>query len=449
VTWLSPWSWLGAATLLAPILIHLLGRGPTRVVRFPSLRFIEGSKWLPAYRTRLQDPLLLAIRLAILLAAVAALAQPLRHTANRQQALDRMLSRVVVLDTSLSMQRLAVSGGTVAETAAREAAALMESADEALLLRTPAPATALHQASEWLREKGGRAEVVIVSDFQRGTIDSGVLAHVPPTTGIMLVPVDAVPLAEQVRTTRQQGRMVTARIATDSLSTAVTWQASTAEGAPIAVRVLGPAGDVEAVRMAIASVGLPGNASAPRAVALLLPDQEERAALAQRAMSPRAEWMLQLIASLRASTTLDGLHSIGTKTLTTRADSAIAVLRTSDGAPLLSAWADSVAGQERLVLEVHAASAPALSAAVLALAARELAAMPPLAEWEQGRVAPEQLASWRRAPAAAAVLRASQDPMTGPSDGRWLWVVALVLLGVESVVRQRRSTASEGDDAVA
>ena len=44
MTWLQPWAWLGAATILLPILIHLLGRGQSRTHRFPSLRFIDAAR---------------------------------------------------------------------------------------------------------------------------------------------------------------------------------------------------------------------------------------------------------------------------------------------------------------------------------------------------------------------------------------------------------------------
>ncbi|MBL0178105.1 MAG: BatA domain-containing protein [Gemmatimonadetes bacterium] len=69
MTWLQPWAWLGAATILLPTLIHLLGRGQSRTHRFPSLRFIDAARLLPAQRTRLQDLPLLVVRVAVLLLA--------------------------------------------------------------------------------------------------------------------------------------------------------------------------------------------------------------------------------------------------------------------------------------------------------------------------------------------------------------------------------------------
>ena len=75
--WQNPWAWLGMVGVALPILIHLLGRGHARVLRFPTLRFIDPSRLLPTKRSRIQDPLLLAVRVAIVGCAAIALAQPL------------------------------------------------------------------------------------------------------------------------------------------------------------------------------------------------------------------------------------------------------------------------------------------------------------------------------------------------------------------------------------
>src|ERR1043166_6684007 len=104
--WLNPWAWAGLVALALPIAIHLLGRGHARVHKFPTLRFLEASRLLPTRRTRVRDLLLLAVRIGILAAAVAALAQPLLLTPGLKQSLDRGLGRAVILDTSASMSRV-------------------------------------------------------------------------------------------------------------------------------------------------------------------------------------------------------------------------------------------------------------------------------------------------------------------------------------------------------
>src|ERR1700749_1932101 len=98
--WLNPWAWAGVIGVALPILIHLLGRGHAQVLKFPTLRFLDASRLLPTKRTRIHDPLLLAVRVAILLFAAAALAQPLVLTNGRKASLDRGLARAIIVDTS-------------------------------------------------------------------------------------------------------------------------------------------------------------------------------------------------------------------------------------------------------------------------------------------------------------------------------------------------------------
>src|ERR1700733_3419774 len=104
--WLNPWAWIGAVGIALPIAIHLLGRGHARVHRFPTLRFLDASRLLPTRRTRIHDPLLLAVRCGAIVLAAAALARPLVVTATRKQSLDRGLARAIVVDTSASMRRM-------------------------------------------------------------------------------------------------------------------------------------------------------------------------------------------------------------------------------------------------------------------------------------------------------------------------------------------------------
>jgi len=61
-----------------------------------------------------------------------------------------------------------------------------------------------------------------------------------------------------------------------------------------------------------------------------------------------------------------------------------------------------------------------------------------------------RLAAWTRAPAAAtipAAATASADAVRGASDGRWLWVVVLALLGIEAWLRRRIERRTESRTA--
>ncbi|HKS06120.1 MAG TPA: BatA domain-containing protein [Gemmatimonadaceae bacterium] len=72
--WQNPIAWFGLGGLAIPIVIHLLNRRSARVQRFPTLRFFAMSPVIAPRRRQLSELLLLAVRLLILLAAVAALA---------------------------------------------------------------------------------------------------------------------------------------------------------------------------------------------------------------------------------------------------------------------------------------------------------------------------------------------------------------------------------------
>ena len=202
--WQSPWAWLGLLALAVPVLIHLLGRRSARVQRFPTLRFIEATPPVATRRTRLTDIPLLLVRMAILAAAVAALAGPLLLTADRERDLGRSVARAIIVDTSASVAGDMAQGGAVAgaqgagatqrgarpiELARREAARLAGAGGTAVRLETRSPALAIPGAVAWLDRQPGRRELVIISDFQVGSIDSADLALVPSDVGIGLVQV--------------------------------------------------------------------------------------------------------------------------------------------------------------------------------------------------------------------------------------------------------------------
>ena len=90
----AAFGWLAALAL--PIAIHLLVRQQTRVLAFPSLRFLHETA-LAAFRRRaIQDAVLLACRLAVLALAVAAMAGPILRSSSRDRAQAGRLSRAIV-----------------------------------------------------------------------------------------------------------------------------------------------------------------------------------------------------------------------------------------------------------------------------------------------------------------------------------------------------------------
>jgi hypothetical protein len=191
VNWLNPVAFAGLVLLTVPVLVHLFARRNARVLRFPTLRFIENARAVAPRRARLADIGLLVLRLAVIGVAVAALAQPLWTTDTRRAAADGVLSRVVIVDTSVSVSRPTPTGESGVLIARREAARLAEESRVSLVVETDRPSAELRGAADWLAESGiGRREAVIVSDFQRGAVASADIGTLPADIGVRLLRVD-------------------------------------------------------------------------------------------------------------------------------------------------------------------------------------------------------------------------------------------------------------------
>ncbi len=425
MTWLAPWAWAGALVVAGPILIHLLGRGNAPRVRFPSLRFLDGSPLLPTRWSRLRDPLLLAVRCAILLAAVAALARPV-FTPTSGAPRDRLV-RVIIIDTSASIV-------TDARAAAeRQAEQLVEETATRRILRTAHPASALAAARAWLDAQSGTRELVIVSDFQRGAVDPKALAGWPTTTGIRLVRVGDTPhpLAASAAGTLG-GRTLVVRASTTPEATSATWIA----GAPsptATVEFLPSSVEDPIAASAADAVAAPAGATTEHGIVLVAPAGRPSGEGTLRA--PRTAWMLDAMARLRADPLLDANASAVIagaaldstlpavhRDATGRVD-AVAAERTDTAAP-------------RLLILLR--DAPTLNdrAAWIAAARRAVGATPDWNESETERLTDAELAAAQR----AATPERDPSPPPDRSDGRWLWLAALLLLGAEWWLRRRIAT---------
>ena len=84
--WVNPLALFALAATAAPILIHILIQRRAERFPFPTLRFLQPTRLASIRRHVLEDPVLLAVRAAILAAAALALAGPLLLTASRRQA---------------------------------------------------------------------------------------------------------------------------------------------------------------------------------------------------------------------------------------------------------------------------------------------------------------------------------------------------------------------------
>ncbi|MEX2609187.1 MAG: BatA domain-containing protein [Gemmatimonadota bacterium] len=471
--WQNPWAWLGLLTLAVPILVHLLARQRAPRQPFPSLRFLPHARLLTARRARPTDLLLLALRLLILLLAVAALAQPYLLTGERAAWQTRTVARAVVVDTSASMrgpladgqaavdaalaegERLALAGGADAGQGAGAgprpgagAAGAAGAATTGLVIPTAAPGAVLDGAAAWLAGQPGMKELVVLSDFQRGALDSLDLAGVPEHVGLALRRVAGPVTLDPVVWTGVQGDLrLTARTTAAGDTTAVTWSWSGEPGAPVSGSVVlhgpGEAALAAAVRRA-ALASAPAGPDFPP-LALVLPGYPGLEALLAEARPLEAPWMGDVVAALGRDAALAAAVEGAGRTVSTAAGTLTAVARTPDGEPAVLATRVPVEGTDHLALVVLVADDGITAAAALTAALQAGWPAAAVAEAEPVTLSSEWLERWAR-PAAPPPSAAAAVP-PGASDGRWLWAVVLLLLGAETLLRRRTGTRPLAEEA--
>jgi len=451
--WQQPWAWVGLLAIAAPIIIHLLGLGRSPRHRFPTLRFFDVTRLAPTRRTQLRDPWLLLLRVAVFVAAVSALAQPFYRSAERERAFAASLARVVVLDTSVSVQR----AGTL-DSARRLAERLVAEADVGQVLETTEPALALDGAIAWLRLQPQRRALVVLSDFQLGALDLVSLRRVPDDIGLRLERIAGASLAFPVVSEHRIGsrtvRVVTTR--TDSGATRYTqveWtsRALVDSSAPLAVRVLAGDEERESVRAALDAsfavgarfVGLQDSVVATdsargQVIAIVTLGSPQRSALLATARTPREPWMLQAIAALQSDVVLQETARSDVSGRDSAAGMVVAYA--SDDRPAVWAVEAAVEGRASLVLVTNT-GAQSLSMTALPAAARAVGA-PPIgtAELETDYLTDDLRTRLNREPATGLqrrVYAGAPNAVEGESDGRWLWLLVLLLLGAEGLFRRR------------
>ena len=117
---------LGAAGLLIPVIIHLIGRRRAKVVRFAALDFLIGSKRKTAKRLRLRELLLLVVRALICLAIPVALAKPFTSCEAPGPAVVRgPQAAVLVIDNSFAVGHVS-EGRSLLSRAKEHALSILE-----------------------------------------------------------------------------------------------------------------------------------------------------------------------------------------------------------------------------------------------------------------------------------------------------------------------------------
>ncbi|MCC6431285.1 MAG: BatA domain-containing protein [Gemmatimonadaceae bacterium] len=430
--WQTPWAWLGLASLLLPLLVHLFSRRHTRVLPFPSLRFLEPSRLLPTRQTRLSDVPLLLLRLLLLAVATAALAQPLWSPNARDTGGG--VARVLIVDTAVVMD--AAAHRALRQDLDRRA----EGAQSVLRIPTANPSHALDGAAAWLSAQRGVPEVVVISDFRATALDSLDLAALPRDIRLQLV-----------RVGRRSASAADTAPGLAAPADGVYWSADLPtdmrEAVIRAVRARG-------ARVLRSEPVPPSAAAAARVVLVASPASDRLREWTRTAHALRTPWMGRTLLALAGDSMVITAGAALRVPDTVIAAPFVTIVRDAQQAPLVMAAAISdtaAAGAERLMI-LSRAPATSLASAALLLSASHALAAPQSADANAGmteldRIASQtpndaRLAAWTRAPAAATI-PAAATAVRGASDGRWLWVVVLALLGIEAWLRRRIERRTE------
>jgi hypothetical protein len=405
--WLAPGAFAALLLLAGPVVIHLLARRNARRLVFPATHFVRATQAAAIRFRRPSDIGLLLLRLAIVAAAVLAAAGPLVMTPWRLAQWNARVSRAVVLDTSRSTSTTAIA----ARLAARESANVFA----ARRLETPFLPDGISRGVEWLQSTApSRREVVVISDFQRGALDEESLKNIPADVGVRLIRAGAPPETRRTESPAIEGwrdGVWRATATIDAAGTRARWDRRGDAVPPAWVSVSASPAEAAAANRALRAAAARGVASGDAGRRLLV-RFAGAAALVPPAQPVQSPWIAAAALDLRRS---DLLRDV---------EPAVTVLE-RDGVMVVDA-----------AIPAEALAAPAVIRAAL-LAVRPAGIVD--GEEEVVTLSDGDLARWRRDPAP---VTASSNPRGDDSDGRWLWGLALVLLGAEARVRGSRLRAA-------
>lgn len=449
MTWQRPWVWAGIITVVLPLLIHLLGQRPATRLPFPSLRFFGAARPLPTSRTRLQDLLLLAVRVAIFLMAVAALAAPLVLTPQRRAVAAATVARAIIIDRSASMRRRTPDGDVAFTRAERSAALLGDSADAHILVVATELPRAVPGALSWLARQAGRRELIVISDFQPGALTAASLRAVPAAVGIRLVRIPMQRGGDTITTRARLGDVeLHERVTIDDSGASATWETGGAAAPfrPGMIVVFSDSADAGAAAAAAAarSVATPLPVDTTRPLAIVHRGAAERDGILRRAVGLHTPWTTEFAARIAADPEAIDAASRAQPTDTSSPGKALVLLRNAGGRPVLLATEATLRDRERLILLPMTDAGTSTTAALLSAISRALANGPPWNELDPAVISDSVLRRWERTASANGATPIASDFDQGPYDGRWLWLGALLLLGAEQLLRRmptRRNVA--------
>jgi len=444
VIWQSPSVLFGLAAIAAPILIHILVQRRAERVPFPTLRFLQPTRLASIRRHLLDDGALLAVRVAILAAAVAALAGPLVITAARRQAWERRIVRAVVVDDAAPS-----SNGREAGQVARgdDRAELHLSRD----FTTTSLPDGVRRAVAWLDTAPvARHELVVVSPFPIGSLTAADIAAVPASIGIRLERTGALPRTRTVPAGRVLGAggVVAREAMLDGQRTSLRAEAAP-EPLSWPIEVLNQPEAQPAIDAAIAAVlsqrvwaPAPGRRATLVVMAGTGPSPVSGAAI-------RTPWIADGAARLlRDADVQTAAAQVSTGLTDARFFSAPwqAVAFAADGRALAVAAESS----GRLLVASGAPASTIVTPLLMRSIVNALGVVPDLRRGEVAPIADRRLREWTR-PAAIPRVPVAGDRRQddGGNDRRLLWLTVLCLLGIEMWMRRARSAAADAREEIA
>jgi aerotolerance regulator-like protein len=440
IHWLNPAALAGLALLALPILIHLLRTRQAERIPFPSLRFVLPSE-TAAVRLRLPaDWLLLVVRLAIVAATVTAVAGPVVVPPSRVRAWNGRTARAVIVDTPAGIPAADAPRKGLLD-AAREVAAIEERAAlTAVRIESVSVSDALVRATNWLSQAPpARREIVVISGFPEGTVWDGALDAVPVDVGLRFVRV-----GEQIASRRLTSStllsapgMPAASIETELNGPQTRVRLTRSLTDQSGLRIIG--GDpqsraVQALWRAVAAAGAP--APSAREPMMCLFGSSEAGFSASPIDSATPRWIVRTLMRLQSDDDLRGISRSVVGSGLPASDQWAVVAADRNGGPLVRVSTSN--GQ--LLMQVGAPADSFVAAASVRALLGARAGEPSHPDQEILRIPPEILAARSR---SAAVVEADAWRRAEGSDGRWLWVAAAVLLGIEQALRRPALRASE------
>jgi Aerotolerance regulator N-terminal len=426
MAWLAPGALAALALLAGPIVVHLLARRNARRVVFPATHFVRTTQAAAVRFRRPSDVPLLLVRMAIVAAAVLAAAQPLFLTRWRLAAWNARVSRVVI--AAGYAESTPSNPGTPRQQLADQE---MATAYRAQRIDTADLADGLARAAPWLEAAPpSRREVVIVSDFRRGSIERGSLDVLPAGVGVRLIRAGAGPAERTAALPAVDGWRGSRWVPTVTVDASGTRTSWTEDRRSLAGRSASGGGSIEDRPEWVTIVAPPADAAAA-----------ERAKRAAASFGVSAGDDTHRVRIVFAGAQDEGEQPVHTRWIARAAQA----LRDSD---LLQEVDADVSVGERDGAFVVRAPVTASSLAAPAIVRAAMLAVRPAAiadrRLETLTIPDAELAQWRRDPVPFQLTSTdlSSVARATDSDARWFWALALVLIGVETWMRRPRRSVT-------